>query len=129
MYFGVAEIEGSRAHVLSDVGGIPLLDESMPNVEEEELERLLRALLQKVKDAGVYHQDVTLFNIHLCEGSLKIMDFELAEIVSPGGEVADVEQQLEDLMTRFRVQAQIRSRRQKRTGCKEMVPSYRGTQE
>jgi RIO-like serine/threonine protein kinase len=106
-FYGIATVDCTEALVLSDVGGITLMDESMPNLSKEELERNLRNILRPIRDAGVKLEDVSLFNIHYTEdGRVIALDFEEVETDLPCDEATverDVESQVGDLVKDYQL--------------------------
>lgn len=101
--FGVAIIDDTRALVMSDVGGIPLVDEKMIDMDEDTLRRLLRIPLQKIGEAGVLLEDVSMLNVHFVNGFFVILDFDVARIESQRDTDSDVSEQVEDIIDHFRI--------------------------
>lgn len=98
--YGIAIMGGSRAMVLSEVGGLTMVDENMPLLEESLLREKLRKPLQAIRLAGVYHEDVGPKNILYCDGEFVVLDFELAKVcVGSVQEMAEeVDMQIDDLV-------------------------------
>lgn len=80
-YFGLASIEGVRALVLSDLGGIALFEEGMPHFEQDRLEEMLARPIRLIRQMGVYLSDLASRNIHWCGDEFRFMDFEDAKTV------------------------------------------------
>lgn len=101
--YGVATMNNTRALVMSDVGGIPLVDEKMVDMDDDTLRRLLRIPLQKICEAGVLLEDVSMLNVHFVKGSFVILDFDVARIESDRDTDLDVSEQIEDIIDHFRL--------------------------
>ncbi|PHH89224.1 hypothetical protein CDD83_6477 [Cordyceps sp. RAO-2017] len=104
-YYGLASIDGTPALVLSDVGGITMLNEGMPWLAESYLRETLRKPLEEIRAAGVLLEDVSLTNMHYCGGGVfRVLDFELVKMdQSVDGPVVreDVDSQVESLVDRY----------------------------
>ncbi|KJZ77306.1 hypothetical protein HIM_03030 [Hirsutella minnesotensis 3608] len=112
-YYGLASVDGTPALVLSDVGGIMMLDEKMPSLAESCLREKLREPLEEIRAAGVLLEDVSLTNIHYCsDGVFRVLDFELVKMDQPVDDVIvkeDVGLQVESIVERYQErQAAIR---------------------
>ncbi|RTE69038.1 hypothetical protein BHE90_016579 [Fusarium euwallaceae] len=79
-YYGIAAINGSPAHLLSDIGGITMEDEAMPSLDEKTLREGLKGPLEAIRRAGIILEDVSLKNMHYCDGLFMPLDFEHAKV-------------------------------------------------
>ncbi|KAJ0162993.1 hypothetical protein CTA2_3676, partial [Colletotrichum tanaceti] len=89
-YLGLATIDGVRALVLSDIGGISMLDQGMPQFDRMKLETMLAFPVRTIRQRGVHLGDLSMRNIHWCRDAFRFLDFEQAEILP---EKADVEEE------------------------------------
>ncbi|GJC85750.1 hypothetical protein ColLi_08588 [Colletotrichum liriopes] len=90
---GLATIHGTRALVLSDIGGTALVEEGTRWVESTRLEEMLDRTIRQIWSMGVRLKDLSLLNVHLCEDAIWIVDFEEAEIMAGRVDESDVEDQ------------------------------------
>jgi hypothetical protein len=70
---------GSRALVLSDVGGIDLDDEAASTLPIPELEAMLTTSLRAIADLGVGHDDPKLDNFRLVGDKIMVIDFDSSD--------------------------------------------------
>ncbi|KAK2052374.1 hypothetical protein LY76DRAFT_526803, partial [Colletotrichum caudatum] len=79
---GVAEIDGVRALLLSDIGGVSMLDSGMPPFEQATLEDKLAFPVRLIRQLGVHLGDFKMGNVHWCGDAFRVLDFEHAEILT-----------------------------------------------
>ncbi|WQF86477.1 Putative protein kinase-like domain superfamily [Colletotrichum destructivum] len=98
--YGLGTIDGDRALVMSDIGGTALIEEETPRMENSQLEAKLVPVLRQIRSQGVRLQDLSSLNVHLCEGEIRIVDFEAAEILvgDQDDEESDMAGQVQDLV-------------------------------
>jgi hypothetical protein len=110
---GITSVNGIRALILSDIGGVSMIDERMPYLEESFLRANLRKPLEEIRRSGVYHEDLSLHNIHYIAGKFMVVDFEHGRINQSTEQVLmeeDVDRQINEMVTNYqRRQKGIRS--------------------
>lgn len=91
VYYGEAVCDGTRAHVLSDVGGLTLFDAN--GLDYKIVDKLLKEAYDDLHTSGVTHDDVKLENYMLVGNKIMIVDFEMGlfaeELAQPGGRVVE----------------------------------------
>ncbi|KAK1585030.1 uncharacterized protein LY79DRAFT_559570 [Colletotrichum navitas] len=94
---GLAKIDGVRALLLSDIGGVSMLDSGMPRLEQATLEHKLAFPVRLIRQSGVHLGDFKMGNVHWCGDAFCVLDFEHAEIlpVNSKFEEADVQKQVQ----------------------------------
>lgn len=70
------ETTGTRALVLSDVGGISLDEDGAKGFSVEEFETLLREPIRAIAELRVAHDDLKLANYHLVDNKIVVIDFD-----------------------------------------------------
>ncbi|KAK0368170.1 hypothetical protein CLIM01_14473 [Colletotrichum limetticola] len=102
-YLGLASIEGKRAHLLSDIGGMAMIKEEMPRFERATLQNMISLPIRLIREHGVRLEDLSMYNVHLCGEAFRIVDLAHARIVTPEATGADAEDhdQVQDLVERF----------------------------
>ncbi|RTE68576.1 hypothetical protein BHE90_017045 [Fusarium euwallaceae] len=78
--YGVTKVDSSRALILSDIGGFTMIDERMPFIEEDKLRYELRKPLEAIRLCGVLLDDISPNNVHYCDGTFIVFDFEFVEM-------------------------------------------------
>ncbi|TQN73260.1 hypothetical protein CSHISOI_02223 [Colletotrichum shisoi] len=81
-YLGLAKIDGVRAHLLSDIGGAALIEETVPRIELRKLSDMLKLPVGQIGRLGVRLGDLSLLNVHLCGEAVRIVDLEHAQITA-----------------------------------------------
>ncbi|RTE68531.1 hypothetical protein BHE90_017093 [Fusarium euwallaceae] len=92
-FHGVTKVAGSRAMILSDIGGVALMDDHMPSIEEDQLRHGLRKPLEAIRLCGVLLDDISPENIHYCGGDFIAFDFEFIEMRS--GRIKDMMEEVD----------------------------------
>lgn len=82
------ETTGSRALILSDIGGIPLQDEAAGSLEYEQLSDMLWRSLRAVAELGVEHDDVKLDNYVLVGDTIMLIDFDSSYMFDGNPDIA-----------------------------------------
>lgn len=117
-FYGVTKVAGSRAMILSDIGGVTLMDENMPSMEEDQLRHGLRKPLEAIRLCGVLLEDVSPQNVHYCEGNFITFDFEFIEMRSGSLEdmMEDVSMQVDSVVYWYKKRQRAIHRDQQQLG-------------
>ena len=75
--YGEAEYDGTRALVLSDVGGMALNDENLTGADPEDIRIMLKAVFRDLHARGFTPGDLKLDNYHLVGDRIVPLDFEM----------------------------------------------------
>ncbi|KAK3317209.1 hypothetical protein B0T19DRAFT_287455 [Cercophora scortea] len=84
------ESTGTRALVLSDVGGIGLDEPAAGGLETEHVESMLMESLQALTSLGVVHDDAKLDNYRLVGDRIVVIDFDSSDILQSGDDDVDL---------------------------------------
>lgn len=77
--YGEATCQGKPAILLSDVGGYALNDDDMPQVEEDDLRRMLKDAYKPLIELRIVQGDVKLGNCHFTGDRIIVLDLEQVE--------------------------------------------------
>jgi hypothetical protein len=81
--YGEGSCDGTRALVLSDVGGVSLYGDQVRCLSESRIKEMLRPALRAILSMGVEPGDENPRNFHLVEDRIFILDFEDTAPVNP----------------------------------------------
>lgn len=84
IFYGVAECEGTRAFVLSEVDGVVSYLQSHPPLPREEFKRRVETIYQKLGAFNFSYDDANLGNILLTKDGAMLVDLESAWEPEPG---------------------------------------------
>ncbi|KAK2022500.1 hypothetical protein LX32DRAFT_629796 [Colletotrichum zoysiae] len=117
---GVAKIDGVRALLLSDIGGVSMLDLGMPRLEQATLEHKLALPVRLIRQSGVHLGDFKMGNVHWCGNAFRVLDFEHAEILPANSkfEEADVQNQVQYVSEPFLMRQEARAKMMILRQCK-----------
>ncbi|TWU73408.1 hypothetical protein ED733_003575 [Metarhizium rileyi] len=76
-YYGELKYNGTRAILLSDIGGACIGDPAGAILGREEFRRMMNEALTDLARFGVLPDDIRLENFHLINGEVMIIDFEM----------------------------------------------------
>lgn len=103
-YHGQITYDGTRALILSDIGGKCIATPEGAVLREEELRPLFEKALKALMDHGVSHDDIKLDNFHLVEDGTEervmVVDLERVDV--------GLEQEDRDIMLRANVNQLMR---------------------
>lgn len=74
--YGEAKYRGTRALVLSDVGGMALNDDNALTLEPAHLRQMIEASFQAIHRSGISPGDFRLDNLHYVKDRIVVLDFE-----------------------------------------------------
>ncbi|RSL43495.1 hypothetical protein CEP54_015068 [Fusarium duplospermum] len=119
--YGVTYVDGSRSLILSDVGGITMMDDRMPLMEDDELISKLTCPLE----SGILLEDVSPTNMLYCDDRFVAIDFQYARVEKNLQAAAeDVDEQVEALIERAdqtTALSSIPSQSEKKLECRSMA--------
>lgn len=76
VFYGEGTCDGSRAFILSDVGGVSLYAEQVRDLSQSRIKELLKPALKAVLALGVEPADQNPRNYHLVGDAAFVLDFE-----------------------------------------------------
>ncbi|KAE9566300.1 hypothetical protein CGMCC3_g17518 [Colletotrichum fructicola] len=100
-YLGLASIEGVRALLLSDIGGVAMSQMESPLFDGAKLEEMIATPLNLIRQHGVTLGYLSMCNIHWCDDAFRVVDLAHAQIVSEESESDPVKEQVRDLVGCF----------------------------
>jgi predicted Ser/Thr protein kinase len=103
-YYGIVKVRiGGKiydAHLLEQLDGTPLTDYAQAHKSLSALEHKTYQAFEKLSQAGIVHGDAETRNILVVDGDIKLIDFELAEVLDSKHDAR--RQNQIDLKTMFR---------------------------
>ncbi|OIW30514.1 hypothetical protein CONLIGDRAFT_630491 [Coniochaeta ligniaria NRRL 30616] len=84
VFYGEIRVDGTRALLLSDVGGKPLVAVTFAEHRRNDLERMVQTALRAIYGLGVSPCDANLVNCHVVGDRVMIVDHEQDEDLEEG---------------------------------------------